>query len=297
LCIIVGEVMNFLKLKHLGLLIILTLSSCIPRGSDIQEIDSLTEAQTVLDKADVHTLVIFDIDDTLTYHGNVPFQRWFLQTGEGKQFRQAVDDHVASKENPNEYNKLIHAKRMLAFTDQPLEPIIVDIIKKLQDRGVKVIALTKFNTGGMAKGLIPSLPKLRFDKLKEVDIDFSSSFPEQEIVFDQLTSELGRHPVFYKGILLTDAFSKGEVLGLFLDSVSWKPNKVIFFDDRSEYVELVQQEMKKRGIPFQGFIYKAVDKVPFDYEPAVLEKILQHLKEHDEFISDEQARKLLENRL
>jgi Protein of unknown function (DUF2608) len=147
---------------------------------------------------------------------NVPFQKWFYHTEAGKQFWQQVDAHSASQKDPKAYNALINGKRMLSFTDQPLEPITVNLIKQLQNRGIKVIALTHFNTGSLGGplGLIPSLPVWRWNKLKEIDIDFSSSFPEQqELIFSQFTSKSGRHPIFYKGILLCLAPSLIQSIG------------------------------------------------------------------------------------
>ncbi len=286
--------MILLKLRHIFLFSVLILSACFPRITrNIHEIYSFKEAQSALDKADSNTLVIFDVDDTLTHDVSVPFQRWFLETNEGKQFLKEIHDHVASKENPQEYDKQIRAKYMLKHTNQPLESIIGSMIKKLQDRGIKIIALTYYMTGGMAKGIIPSLPQWRYNKLKEVGIDFSSSFPEQEIIFSHLTSDAGRHPVYYNGILLTDKFSKGEVLGAFLDKIDWKPGNVIMFDDNPDKLTSVQDELKKRAIPFQGFVYKARDFLPHVIDKAVLEKHLQHLKEHDEIISDKEVRTIL----
>ena len=203
----------------------------------------------------------------------------------------ALKEHSQSKEDPIDYKKLIRGKRMLKFTDQPIEPEIVEIIKQLQARGVKVIALTHMMTGSLRRTLIPSLPQWRWEKLHEVGIDFTPSFDQEKIWLTNLTSKANRHPVYYKGILLTDDFSKEVVLGEFLGVMGLKPNKVIFFDDRPNYVKSVQDEMKKQGIAFQGYIYKAIDTLPKKFDQKVLDYQLQYLKEHDEFISDKQARK------
>jgi uridine kinase len=53
--------------------------------------------------------------------------------------------------------------------------------------------------------------------------------------------------------------------------------------------------MKNRSIPFQGFEYKAADKLPHAFNLDLLNEQLQYLKEHDEFISDKDARRVLIN--
>lgn len=258
--------------------------------STVDIIYSIKEAKKELDRADQHTLVLFDVDDTLTYNINVPFQPWFFKTKIGKKFHTEVGKHFQSKDDSRMYRKRFRAHRMRTFTDQPLEPEIIHEIKKLQNRGVPVIALTRMNTGSLGRTLIPSLPKWRYEKLQKVGIDFSSSFKQQEVVLTKLVSYADRHPVFYKGILLTDMFPKGKVLGEFLDVMKLKPKKVIFFDDRIRFIRSVEKEMYKRNIAFSGYAYRAIDELPQTFDQKILDYQLKHLKEHDEFISDEKAR-------
>jgi tetratricopeptide (TPR) repeat protein len=283
--------LNLRKSYKYTLLILLSLNSCSFFSSNIQEITSFKQAETTLSQTDSNTLVIFDVDETLTHNPLTHSQPWFEKTEIGKNFIAHVKHHIQSQQNPADYEKLIRGKRMIQYTDPLIEPEIVLIIKHLQDRGVKVIALTHMMTGSLRRTLIPSLPAWRYQKLKEVGIDFSQSFSDQEVWLTNLTSKFNRHPVLYHGILMTDDFSKGQVLGEFLDIMHLTPKKIIFFDDRPEYVTSVQEEMKKRGIPFQGFIYKGMDTLPQNIDQNILDYQLQYLKEHDEFISDQEAQK------
>jgi hypothetical protein len=266
---------------------------CFNTKSDIQEIDSFKEVKTILENIDPQTLVIFDIDDTLLAPENIQFQKWFLKTKKGQMFDKAIETHVKTQENPTEYGKVLEAKSMRNSQPILIEPINADIIHELQNQNIKTIALTHCSTGSAGRDIIPSLPKWRYEKLKNNGIDFSPSFGSQEIVFEHMTSKVGRHPVFYKGILLTDAFSKGEVLSAFLNRVNWKPKKVIFFDDGLKYLTSVKDEIKKHNIPFQGYLYKGAQSLPKEIDEEILEIQLQHLKKHDEFLSDKDAYKRL----
>jgi hypothetical protein len=266
-------------------------SGCFKTKSDIQEIDSFNEVKATLENVNPQTLVIFDIDDTLSSPENIYFQTWFCNTEKGKAFHKKVHEYVETKENSKEYFKKLVAKEMRDSQNILIEPLIADIIQNLESKKIKTIALTSFNTGSMGGDIIPSLPQWRYERLKKVGIVFTPSFGDQEIIFEHMTSKAHRHPVFYKGILLTDHFSKGEVLGAFLDRVNWKPNKVIFFDDKPKLITSVQKEMKKRKIPFQGYVYKGAQNLAREIDTEILEIQLQHLKDHDEFLSDKDAYK------
>jgi|SaaInlLV_10m_DNA_2_1039722.scaffolds.fasta_scaffold00403_10 hypothetical protein len=262
-------------------------------NTSVQKISSIHEIKSQLESVSQETLVVFDVDGTLTYKAaNIIFQPWFRKTEVGKKFWAQLIKHGESQEDPLDFKLNVLTKRMINNVDQPIEPGVVNLIKTLQERGLTVIALTHCITGFVGGTL---MQKLRYEKLLEVGIDFSSSFEQQEIIFDDLTSlrgcHRGRHPMFYKGILLTDAFAKGPVLGKFLDVMKLKPKKVIFFDDNESYVKSVQEEMEKRGIIFKGFVYRAIDTLPpQDFDQKILDYQLKYLKEHDEIISDKEAR-------
>jgi len=263
--------------------------------SEIRTIDSLAHVDSEFQKIDSTTLVVFDIDKTLTNETNVFRQKWFREIEAGKQFWQEVQQFYGSKPNSSEFKAIVESKRMKSIgLDQPVESITVPLIKTIQQSGAKVIALTACQTGKF--GLIDSMEEWRFEQLANVGIDFSSSFSAQKIILDAISDRAGRHPVFYKGIILSeeDSIEKGIALGAFLDCVGFRPGKVIFFDDKLSNVQSVQAEMDRRSIPFIGYEYRGAEKMQHRYKPAVLECQLNHMKKYDEFISDEAAENLLQ---
>ena len=100
---------------------------------------------------------------------------------------------------------------------------------------------------------------MRYEKLAELGIDFSSSFAP---ILMMLNTETGfnKNPCYYRGILMTDMVDKGDVLGSFLDVQGYRPNKIIFFDDVVENVLSVKAAAKRREIPCLGFVYRAAKK-------------------------------------
>jgi hypothetical protein len=266
------------------------------RPSPIQAIDSFSEVQNLLNTIDTHTLVVFDVDYTLTAPIDTFRQQWwFYDTEEGHNFHCAVARHANTQLYPRAFHKNVTARFMNQSTDQPIESLVVELIKSLQERSIKVIALTKCDSGSLAYDIIPSLPVWRYQKLRDVGIDFSSSFGNYKIRFKRLVSEQGNNPVFYRGVLLTDSFSKGRVLGEFLDFINWRPHSILFFDDQQPFIVSVQEAAAQRKIPFHGFLYKGLQKVPKVLNNAILQIQLKHFYTHNEFISDKDAQYILTN--
>lgn len=268
--------------------VLLVLASCLNQQSSIQEIHSLDQARSILDVADKKTLVVFDLDDTLIYPSDKINQAWFIQSALGKEILKEINDHSAQQKNPKTHSKLIFSK--IAVKEKPctVEPQVISIIDDLKKRGINIIVLSHSFTGSV--GIIPSMQELRFATLASVGIDLSTSFKQQEIVFNPIA---GKKPVFYNGILLTDFANKGIVLGAFLDAIGYKPRQIIFFDDKEKNVDAVRVEAKARGINYRGFVYKAIEKLPRQYDPDIIEFQRKYLVEHDEYITEEQARELL----
>lgn len=260
--------------------------------TEIKSIDSLEQAIADLKLANQSTLVVFDIDKTLTYEVDVFRQKWFKATEAGQKFCKTVKDYYLSKPNPAEWMALVESTRMKNFrADAPVESMTISIVKMIQQLGAKVIALTACRTGKY--GLIDCIEQWRFQQLSDIGIDFSGSFEPQKIVVESLSDKKGRHPIYYKGIILSeeDSIEKGPALGAFLDLVKFRPSKIMFYDDKIINIKSVQAEMIRRSIPFIGYEYKAADKLPRRYNPAVLEYQLNHLQQYGEFMCDEAAEK------
>jgi len=291
----VGGVMMFESIKIYRVILFSLIAYYGCSMAEIRVIDSLEQAISDLKTADESTLVVFDIDNTLTYEVNVFRQKWFANTAAGKQFWQIVQKYYQSMPRPAEFKTMVDSKRMKYFSaDRPVESMTTSVVDMIQHSGAKVIALTACKTG--AYGLIDCMEEWRVEKLSDIGIDFSGSFAEQKIIIDALTDRAGKYPVFYKGIMLSeeDSIEKGAALGAFLDRVQLRPGKVLFFDDKRCNLQSVQAEMARRSIPFMGYEYTAVEKLPRRYNPAILQCQLDHLKEYGEFISDETATKLLQ---
>lgn len=237
----------------------LFLPACSFYNSNIKKIDTISQAQQEFQIADKDTLVAFDIDNTLLDPNEKMFQIEYLKA-------EDFDDPQFVREIQTDFKKLYAAKGTefknnfisaiyMSTTFKPVEPEEVTMIKELQSRGVKVIVLTASYTGKFGK--VNKMQKLRYQNLLDSGFDFRKSFNIKKIIFNTLAPRDGYFPMFYKGIILSSTSSKGQALGAFLDAIDWKPKKVIFFDELISNQQSVKQEMKNRGIAFQGFQYIA----------------------------------------
>jgi hypothetical protein len=262
--------------------------------SDIKEIETLSQAQEELAVADDKTLVVFDMDDTLI----VPTEKMFyLLYKKNEDFDPSDVDFVkllrddfrkiaTSKNDPEYLNKLssaVYAKTI--FT--PVEERTVSTIKDLQNKDVNVIVLTSSNTGKFFS--IENMQQWREHNLNQIGLDFSKSFDQQEIIFENFDKQFGFYPVFYKGILCAAGNPKGKVLATFLDKMGKKIDKVIFFDDIYHHCQSVDSEMKKRSIPIQCYWYKAACKNKIKLNQKVVKAQFDYWIAHEEFLTEEEA--------
>jgi hypothetical protein len=272
-------------------------------SSNIKEITSLVQANEALQCADHNTLVVFDLDDTLISPTEKFQNYWNIVLGNPEEdftqadtafVRQIQHDFKIHEMNQKYvtlnsiYGERIASKILSQSEFKPVEQCTLQIIKDLQMRSIKFIALTFQRTG--ASGEISCMQEWRIKKLLNVGIDFGQNFKEQEIVFDALIINPHHLPMFYKGILMTAFNPKGPVLKAFLDHIKWLPSNVIFFDDNKGQIESVEQEMIKCNISFQGYWYKGAKSLkPQPLNQEVVRLQFDYLKQYNDILSIDEA--------
>lgn len=278
---------------------------------ELTTINSIKQAQSILQSADGNALVVFDLDDTLIAPTDAFHIYWKMALGNPeKDFIQDDVDFVQQFQHHfkipliNKNNVSLDAiygaqvtSKILSKSDfKPVEPCTLQVLKDLQMRGIKCIALTYQKTG--QNGEIPCMQEWRAQKLLSVGIDFGQSFRDQEFIFDAFTEpDGGCPPMFYNGILMTALKPKGPILSAFLDRIKYVPSKVIFFDDTKVQVESVAQAMALRNIPFHGYWYQGAKTTkPQALNRDIVQLQLNHLKQYNDVLSTEEARALLQQR-
>lgn len=188
-----------------------------------------------------HSLVIFDVVSVL-----------LMPTSKAnRQILTAIKNHPdysAKQKEKLSSSVLISAPITLVETG------IIDILASFQQRAIKVIGLTSGHTGRY--GDIERREDFRITRLAAAGIDFSQAFPAMQISLASVSgASYLRCPLFKSGIIFTCRLSKGRVLKEFLSQIDFKPEKIIFVDDRLANLQSVAEYCQKAGLEFCGVHY------------------------------------------
>lgn len=265
-------------------LIFFFLFTCNALFSSIIEVKDLHQFEQELHQISQDTLVVFDVDYTLI----VPQDRILHPSGE--QLRQKYFKELAPKFSPEKYSELI-SRIFLERKIQLVNQNIPALILQLQNKSIKVIALTAMNTGKF--GHILNQEDWRIAELKQFNIDFSKAFPIHPFIMFDLTQAKGSTPIFKEGILFSASLTKGEALREFLNKIQWKPQYIIFIDDRMEHLLSVQKEAELMGIHFNGFHYLEAGASSCRIDEALIDFQINHLIQNEKWLSDAEARELV----
>lgn len=237
------------------------------------EIYTLDPLSNEINHLDADALVVFDVDHTLImphdmiFHPKAePYFNQLLSTA-SHSLGQKKTEHLASI-------------CMLNMQTYLIDENILPLIQSLKDKQIKAIALTAMEMG--KKGLIDSLEDWRYNQLKEKGIDFSNAFPD----FERQT--------FKYGILFSHKRPKGVVLAEFLNSLQLRPSKVIFIDDRLDFAQSVENEMRALGIEIQAFHYRASENIPFQFDKDLIKFQILYLIQFEEWLSDKEVKELIQ---
>ncbi len=251
----------------------------IPAG--ITSIDSFNDIRSELDSADKDTLVIFDVDDVLITYNDMVLRPC------GARFRPASWKDIDPKEIPYLMSIMLNEGKIIL-----IDPSAPRLVNKLESRGVKTIALTAARTGKF--GVIENAEDWRLKILKQFNLDFSKSFPKNQIIyFGDGAKKENDYSLFKDGVLFLgdEKSTKGALLVQFLDKVQWKPKKVIFIDDKMSHLSSVETALNEAKIPFQGYQYKGVEKLPGELNEQIAEVQFTYLRKDHKWLSDSEAKK------
>jgi hypothetical protein len=212
----------------------------IPLQSTITEITSVAHLQL---PSDAHTLVAFDLDNTVMEpESEIGSDQWF----------GAALEHLKNKGLSHEAAFKIVRPRYIHLQQRtptkPVESAIVTYIKALQERHIPTLAITARSH---------PLQNMTIAQLKSIGISFNTHHYKN--ISMTLTNE--KHPAHIKhGILFCGDNKKGNVLHTFLTLTKSTPKRVIMFDDKLHHLQEMEATFKKLGIDFHGYRYGHLDE-------------------------------------
>jgi len=222
--------------------------------------------------ADAKTLIIFDIDNTI-YE---PIQA----LGSDQWYYHYFDKLVKEGMNPQracEEAVFLCQKIQWATKVQPIEKDTPDIIKSLQRSGLRVMALT---TRGS------NVADATCRQLASLGIDMRETAPHP----DNFTLTAMPEVLWQSGVLFTKGVHKGKAFLAFLEQSGFRPERVLFINDRGSHLCQLEEGCKELGIPFVGLRYAAADEKVKNYRPEIAEVQLQQFQ----ILSDEAAAAMLQ---
>lgn len=277
--------------RNLSILLLCLSLSAGKLCGQIIEIPDLVHTFEELQHADENCLVMFDVDETLI----VPSDP-LLWSSAREIFKKIKEKTLDNPDivSPATHQKGFFSGQIMSRLDyQLVDAKVLEIITDLQKRQIKTIAFTKMMTGPL--GIIPSMQDWRIKQLLERGFNFSQAFPDIKLhIIPELPSS-GKSALYTHGILFANDQHKGPVLVAFLEQIGWTPKKVIFVDDRLDYLETVEASLKDTGIEFLGYHYTATHKhPPIDEELATLQ--LMHLAVHGLWLNHHEAKEQLQRK-
>lgn len=271
----------FRKLKTVTLLF---LAFTLPLFSVIKPVDSILELEAVFNSADAETLVVFDIDHVL-----VVSKDHYIHPNAEKVYFKNVDrqkkKHVTKEQKQKFYDTmrltLTAPERVIVEKETP------EMIKSMQNKGVKVVALTALPTDIF--GFLYT-ERWRVAQLRDLGVDFSVAFPHWNVRSLEAFAHSGdKAPSYHNGIIFSKSFSKGEVLRAFFAETNFYPKKVIFIDDLRENLESVENELKGFDVEVVGYHYNGAKSYYKPVNEKVIEYQVDHLIDHEQWLSDEEV--------
>lgn len=249
----------------------------------------------ILKESDEHTLVIWDVDGVLLIGRDRIFHSENIHSG----LNYKYVDHIKNKynltsEQENSFISRILLQRRVFLIDEA----ILNIINELKSKDIRTIALTQFSVGPF--GDIKRIEDWRVEELNELGIKFDSSFKGlAQIDLDKLPKFNSSHPLYKHGVLFCNRSDKGKVLGAFLDitysKIQWRPNKIIFIDDKIESLKVVRNELTQRNIDFIGLHYTAALDFPYTVDDRIVKFQFEYAKQKDEWLDDKRALEKIED--
>lgn len=290
---------HFKKIKILLIIFIFINNELNSEG--INTVFCFDEVIQKINSAPLETLVLMDIDNVILAYKDLILR----PCGETlrKNLQKKLDEVCGQEEvyTPkknillSEYLKGKIIEKTMKTSTYLLDKDISKVFENIHKKNLKVMGITAGRIRDFA--WFEDMATCRLEQLKKVGVYFKSSFSDIHPFFlENILTPEGSHPLFREGVLFTAKSSKGDALGVFLERIDLTPKEVIMVDDRREKLEDVQIHMKKKGIKFYGFhlqhhhfnheiINEELARFQFDY-----------LRKNHEWLNDEEAINLLENK-
>lgn len=208
------------------------------------EIITVNRIDTVKEWVDNETLCVLDLNDTLMqtadYLGS--------DTWAAKEIAREMKETGKTKGEIYEFFIPLWHTILIRSKTLPIEENTAEVILSLQERGIPLLGLT-------ARYIEMAYPT--HSQLQSIGIDLSKNtlYPYDKEIEGGFASK------FIQGIVFVGLKNdKGETLFRFLDSIQYKPKRVVYVDDKLKNIESVRKVVEERGISYIGIHYTYIEE-------------------------------------
>lgn len=215
---------------------------------DVITIEKIEQIESKIALVDKDTLVVLDIDYTLTQPSYPAFQYGNFKAN--YEFVKNTMQLVSDKRSEFSTAIATSSEGVLIEMNAPL------VIENLRKKGAKVLLLSAILTGEWAN--ISDVMEWRVQNIKKIGIISDDFGIVGKLKFHNIQSYRENFPEISNGILLTNGelVTKAEVLNELLKKMQWKPKQIIFVDDSRKNIEEMRNYTSENGIDFFGYEYK-----------------------------------------
>lgn len=219
------------------------------------------------------TLFVFDLDNTLIETAqHLGSDQWFTHRLEHFMDKGHSIDEALNLVVPHWLD--IQSKTHMRHVD----PCIPELLKKMHQSHVSMIALTKRP---------PELATRTLEQLAPLHIDFSkTSEIAGPFIFTELKDSLYRNGI----IFVAPQLEKGPVLSAFIKRMKTPPKKIVLIDDKMSHIQNVALAIESLHIPFVGIRYGGADEKVKSFDPKIADMQWEYF---EKILTDEQAQQLL----
>jgi len=227
-------------------------ASVPPAQNVLTETDDLAMiTNSALQLADRHgrdrVLVVFDIDNTLlAMEQGLGSDQWYYW-----QKHLAKDDPCSGDLVNNRFR--VQGALYFVSAMRPTQPDAAEQIRRLQDAGLTVIALT-------SRG--PNYSLQTFRELRRNEISFwPGALPPKRGYSGSFIPASGTRPALYQdGVFLTAGQHKGDMLKALLDKTGANtPAVIVMADDKAENLQAVMETFEDSGTAVHAWRYSRED--------------------------------------
>lgn len=242
----------------------------------LAEIRETTRFEDLLEEADEQTLVLIDMDDTLTDSSiSLGSSDWrhFLR----KHFKRKI--HPVAQIDIHDYYSYLIAKKVPVKTVESNTAEVVDILQK---KKIATLCLTARGQQQWYSTTLLDIQELSQQQLSSVGIDFKRSTLPDAFTGKEITG-------YADGMLFSANQPKGEFLKELFTKLGYTPKRVILIDDKEEQILSAEEAMKEMNIPFLGLWYRHIEEMKPDYNPQIGNVQLERFLQDNTLLSDEEA--------